>query len=357
MSYTSDFRVKNLIKEIHLDVINKIKKENIDNFPELRIFDESHEDSILFEKGGLTFMYPNTEITFGSNDAAWIYKKKPLIVIEGTFGTERGQFGDGQLNRFSHSAGVAINGYTGLTILPFVGESYSKDGRKLFIDNNQIKIKYASIHKGFVLGAMNITKKEGGNFLICDVYNKELIINLIVEIFKKEIGLKNQFEELKLKCLEIMSAQVSGFKYADSSNQFLKKVYNEEKKVISNFSRYYSHNFASLTTSESRDGHGLLGKNLLESYLSENNKYFSIFIRLSKDDFENLKKRKQKEFTFLNKFKQINLKCFDDLIFSDKDLQQKIINIRNINLFKNRQNELMKNIQDGFGSGNIRIKE
>ena len=91
--------------------------------------------------------------------------------------------------------------------------------------------------------------------------------------------------------------------------------------------------------------------------MSENNKYFSIFIRLSKDDFENLKKRKQKEFTFLNKFKQINLKCFDDLIFSDKDLQQKIINIRNINLFKNRQNELMKKIQDGFGSGNIRIKE
>lgn len=357
MAYTSDFRLKNLIKEIHLNIIKKLEKENIKIFPELRIFDESNEDSILFEKGGLTFTYPNTNIKFGSNDAAWIYKNKPLIVVEGTFGTERGQFGDGQLNRFSHSAGVAINGYTGLTILPFVGESYSKDGQKLFTNNDNIKIKYANLHKGFVLGAISITEKENGNFLICDVYNKELITDLIVEIFKKKIGLKNEFEKYKSVCIKKMQNQISGFKYADSSNQFLKKVYNEKKKIVSNFSRYYTHNFAALTTSEKRDGHGLFGKNLIESYLCGKEKYYSIFIRLSKEDFINLKKRNQKEFSFLSKSKYINLKCFDDLIFSDDELKKKIINIRNINLFKNRQNELMKRIKNDFYNGKIRIKD
>ena len=66
MAYTSDFRLKNLIKEIHLDVVKKLEKEKINIFPELRIFDESNEDSILFEKGGLTFTYPGTKIKFGS---------------------------------------------------------------------------------------------------------------------------------------------------------------------------------------------------------------------------------------------------------------------------------------------------
>ena len=357
MAYTSDFRLKNLIKEIHLNVVKKLEKMNINVFPELRIFDESNEDSILFEKGGLTFTFPGTKIKFGSNDAAWIYKDKPLVVVEGTFGTERGQFGDGQLNRFSHSAGVAINGYTGLTILPFLGESYSKNGRKLFSNNDNIKIKYASLHKGFVLGALNITKKEKGNFLICDIYNKELIIDLVVETFKKKINLKNEFERLKSKCIQIMLDQISGFKYADKSNQFLKKVFNEKKKIVSNFSRYYTHNFAALTTSEKRDGHGLFGKNLVESYLCGNNKYYSIFIRLNKDDFINLKKRNQKEFSFLSKSKNINLKCLDDLIFSDNDLKKKIINIRNTNLFQNRQNELMKKIKNDFCNGKIRIKD
>ena len=48
---------------------------------------------------------------------------------------------------------------------------------------------------------------------------------------------------------------------------------------------------------------------------------------LSKEDFINLKKRNQKEFSFLSKSKYINLKCFDDLIFSDNELKKKIINI------------------------------
>ena len=112
-----------------------------------------------------------------------------------------------------------------------------------------------------------------------------------------------------------------------------------------------------LTTSEKRDGHGLFGKNLIESYLCGKDKYYSIFIRLSKEDFINLKKRNQKEFSFLSKSRYINLKCFDDLIFSDDELKKKIINIRNINLFKNRQNELMKRIKNDFYNGKIRIKD
>ena len=41
-----------------------LRTTNINIFPELRIFDESNEDSILFEKGGLTFTFPGTKIKF-----------------------------------------------------------------------------------------------------------------------------------------------------------------------------------------------------------------------------------------------------------------------------------------------------
>ena len=356
MAYTSDFRLKNLVKEIHQEVISELKKNKLNNFPTLRIFDESNEDSILFEKGGLTFTYPNSNIKFGSNDAAWIYKNKPIIVVEGTFGTERGQFGDGQLNRFSHSAGVAINGIMGLTLIPFKGESFSKDGKQFSNIDEKIKIKYATIHKGFILGALSISQKEKGNFLVVDIYNKKLIVKLIIESVKEKIGEKNKLNQIISECFKLMKNEILGFKYADRSNQFLNKIFNDKKKLLSKFSRYYTHNFAALTTSEKRDGHGLFGKNLIESYLCGDNKYYSIFIRLDKNDIDKLKKRNQKEFSFLSKSKHINLRCFDDLNFSDNEIKKKIKEIKNINLFQNRQNDLMKEIKKQFISGKIRLK-
>jgi len=108
MAYTSDLRVKNLIKEIDLDIRQCINNQEINKLLDLRIFDESDEDAVLYDKGGLSFLDPNTQTELGSNDAGWFLNgNEPLVIVEGTFGTERGQFGDGQLNRVSHSLGVA----------------------------------------------------------------------------------------------------------------------------------------------------------------------------------------------------------------------------------------------------------
>ena len=164
MAYTSDFRLKNYIKDLHFLIIQRLENENINTFPELRIFDESTEDSKIFNDGGLTFLDPRSGNKYGSNDAAWTYQGKPIAVIEGTFGTERGQFGDGQLNRFSHSVGVAVNGFLGITLIPFKGESYSKTGI-VCLNDPSIRIKYANIHKGFLLGAINVNEKEPGKTL------------------------------------------------------------------------------------------------------------------------------------------------------------------------------------------------
>ena len=356
MAYTSDTRIKNLIKDLNIDIRNQLIKDGFNKFPKLRVFDESSEDNLLFENGGLTFLSKNKKYKFGSNDAAWIYDDKPLVVVEGTFGTERGQFGDGQLNRFSHSLGIAVNDSIGVTIVPFLGESYS--GQGVNIDNIDIKvrIKYAKIHKGFLLGALDVNKKENGNFLVIDAYDVKSIKDLVIESFKKKLGIKNCLE-IKIKnILNKMKDEIEDFKFAENSNQFLKKLYGVSGKEISSFSRYYSHNLASLTDSSKRDGHGLLGKCLLESYLCGDQDYFAIFIRLSKKDFKYLSNTNQKEFTFINGHKYINNLNFDDLEFKDQKLKDKVISINKINIFQNRQNELFKLLKREFEKGNIRIK-
>lgn len=357
MAYTSDFRIKNIIKEVHQEIINSLKNEGILSFPTLRIFEESNEDSILYANGGLTFDHPETKLKFGSNDAAWIFNNKPLVVVEGTFGTERGQFGDGQLNRFSHSAGVAINDFIGITLLPFRGESYSTDGTILEGINNRIRIKYASVHKGFIKGALTLSKIESGKFLVLDIYDLVTLKKLVIEKFKFELKKENQLPETIAVIEKTMELEIQGFEYAEKSNQFLTKLYDTDDTLLSTFSRYYTQNYEALTTSEKRDGHGLFGKNLVESYLSGDQIYYSIFIRLDKDDIKNLKLRRQKEFTFISNSKKINVKCIDDLEFSSKLLEDKVRGIKKLNLFKYRQNDLMKELQKAFIDKNVRIKK
>ena len=357
MAYTSDFRIKNIIKDVHEDIKFLLLEEGITVYPTLRIFEESNEDSIIFEKGGLTFRDPVTNLKFGSNDAAWVYQGKPLVVVEGTFGTERGQFGDGQLNRFSHSAGVAVNDYIGITILPFRGESYSTEGSNIEGLSNQIRIKYASVHKGFIKGALTLSKIEKGKFLVLDIYDLDKIKQLIVEKFKFELKIKNRLKEIVKEIENSMEQKILDFQYAEKSNQFLCELYDTNDKLLSTFSRYYSQNYEALTTSEKRDGHGLFGKCLVESYLSGIQDYYAIFIRLDHNDIKNLKLRKQKEFTFISNSKNIKVRCIDDLLFYDKDLEMRVRAIKKINLFKERQNNLMKELQRAFINKEVKIRK
>jgi hypothetical protein len=356
MAYTSDLRMKNIIKDIHIDIINILKEQRINVELELRVFDESTEDSKLFEQGGLTFKDPYVDLILGSNDAGWILNGKPLVIVEGTFGTERGQFGDGQLNRFSHSAAVAMNGYVGVTLIPFNGESYSKSGTKpKDIESSNIKIKYAKIHKGFLTGALSISKKEKGYFLVMDAYDRNKLIELVVESVKERIKINNKFEEVVQDILIKMKSKIGKSNYGERSKQTINTLYNNKGEIISKKSRFYTQNYAALTTSEKRDGHGMLGKNLIEIFNCDEDLTYSIFIRLDKVEIEKLKLRKSKEFKYIFEHPKIKVISFDDLVFTDKELKDKVLNLRNINIFQERQNELIKTIQHGFNIGSIRI--
>ena len=357
MAYTSDFRLKNLIKDIHSDVINDLKSQGFDNFPTLRIFDESKEDSILFDKGGLTFVDPLTNNKFGSNDAAWIYDGNALVVVEGTFGTERGQFGDGQLNRFSHSTGVAVNGAIGVTLIPLKGESYSKSGSSIEGFNERIKLKFANIHKGFLKGAIEVNKNEKGHFLVIDTYNPELLKKIVIESFKKNCNKENTLDSLIDTNIKFMKEIVKDYEYGSKGKGLINELYDNSNRVVSKFSRIYTQNFAALTDSSKRDGHGLFGKCLIESYLSGSEKYFAIFIRMNSDDFIELRNRKQKEFKFIDSSSLISNVNFDQLIFDDEKLKNQVLQIKNINLFRNRQDDLLKKIKNNFNLGKIRLSD
>jgi hypothetical protein len=263
MAYTSDTRIKNILKDIHEEVLIQLKGVGLGSELSLRIFEESSEDGRLFNKGGLTFMDPYTNLKLGSNDAGWTYKGEPLVIVEGTFGTERGQFGDGQLNRFSHSTGVALNGFIGVTFVPLHGESYSKSGTSPKSVGANIKLKPARIHKGFLTGALAICEKEKGWFLVIDAYDRIRLIKLVVEAVKAKEGKTNSLNLIIQEVIGIMKSHLGTSIYGARSKQLITSLHNKKGDVISSRSRVYTQNFEALTTSKKRDGHGMLGKNLV----------------------------------------------------------------------------------------------
>ncbi|MBQ9519858.1 MAG: hypothetical protein IJR67_00065 [Acholeplasmatales bacterium] len=355
MAYTSDTRGKNLLTDIDIIIRNKLNENNIRCDLEFRVFDESNEDALLWEDGGLCFRDPLTNNNLGSNDAGWFLNSKPIFIVEATFGTERGQFGDGQLNRISHSLGPALNGVYGITMVPFKGESFVKDdiANEGLISNN-ISYKTASLHKSMALFALTVTKYQSGKYIIMDPYEPELIINLLYNVILNELSLPNNLEELTELSLKKISDYLGNYDYAGRSKQTLKKIYFTDGTVNEDLSRYYSHNIESLTTSTKRDGHGLLGKNLIEMFLAKE-KSTSIFIRMDDKDFETLLKRKAKEFHFIYTNPRINVYNFDDLVFDDDELKQKVIDFRNQNLHTDTEKALMEKLQTAFNTGKIKI--
>jgi len=356
MAYTSDTRVKNILKDIHVSVLEKLNAIGLGDKLKLRVFDESSEDGRYFKDGGLTFKDPYTGLTLGSNDAGWVYNGAPLVIVEGTFGTERGQFGDGQLNRFSHSAGVALNGFIGATFVPLKGESYSKRGRNPSNVDEKIKIKPANIHKGFLTGALAISEKESGWFLVIDAYSTNILINLIVESVKDKENCHNNLEKVINGIISNMKKHLGKTEYGSRSNQLITTLYNSNKTIVSKRSRVYTQNYAALTTSTKRDGHGMLGKNLVEMFSGPSDSdYYSIFIRLRKNDVLNLSKRNSKEFQYIFNHPKVNVRCFDDLEFDDMLLRNEVKSIISVNMFQDRQNDLIKKIQEELNNGRIRV--
>ena len=277
MAYTSDLRVKNVIKDIHRDIMEELSDHGLKEKLKLRIFDESNEDSWAWEKGGLSFRDPITNDLLGSNDAGWyVEEDEPLIIVEGTFGTERGQFGDGQLNRVSHSLSVALNGYVGVILIPYNGQSFVKKGKRRDI-LNKINYQNAKLHKGMATLAINYSKNNDGKFLIIDPYDVGRLQKLVVSAVLKRYGCKNNYKELILDSIAQTEEYLGSSLYGARSNQTISNLYNKNGGKIVGKCRFYTQNIAALTTSSKRDGHGLLGKNLIEIFSTKKDIY-SIFV-------------------------------------------------------------------------------
>lgn len=267
MAYTSDLRIKNYIKDVDRDVRIILEKEGLAKHLYLRVFDESNEDAKMWEDGGLAFSDPITGDKLGSNDAGWFIDNNiPLVIVEGTYATERGQFGDGQLNRFSHSLGVALNGYLGVTLIPYIGQSFVKEGARKDIISKKINYSNGLLHKGMVTGALGISRSNTGKYLIIDPYDEallgELVINAVLDHFKKE----NKLDEIISGIINHMEKYLGKSIYGARSAQTIKTLYDDKKGIISENARFYTQNLFALTTSTKRDGHGLLGKNLISMY-------------------------------------------------------------------------------------------
>jgi len=355
MAYTSDLRIKNIIKDIDKKIREKLKPLGLDELLQLRIFDESNEDAKLWEQGGLSFKDPVTGMSLGSNDAGWSIEGKPLVIVEGTFGTERGQFGDGQLNRASHSLGPALNGYIGVTLVPYKGQSFIKKGSRRDLLSKNINYQSCLLRKELAILALNISQNHKGKYLIIDPYDNNLLEELtyyaVLDYCKKDNSLSDRIQKIIIHLAQYSSYHKLGKK----SNQTISTLYNDKGVIVSKIARFYTHNLESLTTSEKRDGHGLLGKNLIELH-SKKGMIFSIFIRLNKEDFDILKKRNGKEINFIFKNPKIVSLNFDDLVFESKDLMQRVHNFRRQNLHQNTAKSFIKEIQAAFNSGKIRIK-
>ena len=51
----------------------------------------------------------------------------------------------------------------------------------------------------------------------------------------------------------------------------------------------------------------------------------------------------------------MNVRCFDDLEFDDILLKDEVEGIISVNMFQNRQNDLIKKIQEELNNGRIRV--
>jgi len=358
MAFTSDLRIKNTIKEVHLAVLAELSKRHINENLYLRIFDESKEDSLNWEEGGLTFKNKLLNLNLGSNDAAWYYiaegKAIPLVVIEGTFGTERGQFGDGQFNRFSHALGPAKNGFIGVLLIPFKGESYVKvETHETLFD---YKFQYAHLRRDIVKAAIKVNKSEPGKYFTIDAYDLGLLKDLVLNSFLKAIKTENQYALICEKIEQKMKEYITG-KERGKSNQLLDKVYDSKGDLLKGYTgRLFTHNYAALTTAEKRDAHGLLGKTLIESYLISPKKLLCIFIRLNKKEIGYLSSRTAKEFTYLLNNPELKIVCSEDLIIKDKPAELKLVMMRNQNLLLNSEKGFIKRIKGLFEKGEILVK-
>ena len=304
MAYSSDTKIKEIIKDAY-------RQANCKNL-KARFFGESHDDAKLWEDGGLTIKAHGT--TYGSCDFGFYFNENvsvngkncnynPVMLIEGTLGLEMGNTGSAQQARYNHALGPCRFGIIGVLFQAF---REPKTGAVTRWDMFQGAIKESENNKGW--------------YLIMDIYNLPLLVELIKALDSKhKIKLDNVID----KVLDEMR------------KQFEELVKTSRKKYVSDFpikgytSKLYMFNMTAFTTSKARNGHTVLGETVQNLTIFDD-KYAILFPRLTHADLKIWWKSKGKELQQMKNDLRLLIVTFDDFIFKDKDLENKVINFRHV---------------------------
>ena len=368
MAFGSDFRVKYLMRDVQRIVTKRLSEEGVENPLRLRVFDEDAGDNMLWDKGGLTFT-TDEDNDAGSGDGAWyveenwidlISKKKskfkPILVIEGTFGTETGNVGDAQKTKLSHIFELPQRKILSAILMPKLAEYYSsgKNQNKLpptFVVNGRWM-------KSMVMASISLSQKWNCETMLIDAYNKQQLEELVYSLAKQQIQNTETNQEYKKKQIHEIMCEMSLFvdQYAKDffeksrrsnyplsvldlpmkdgkiSSTWVAKIHSDDVKAFG------------VTTgknpkakSRHRNGHRLLG-NAQELMQITGKNTFLLLPRWDKTDLKKLHdnqgdSKSQKEFTNLVDNPSLDILTMDDIDFgNDTELRDEFKRIRKIGI-------------------------
>lgn len=368
MAFGSDFRVKYLMRDVQRIVTERINKEDFENPLRLRVFDEDAGDNMMWDKGGLTFTTSDGEKA-GSGDGAWYVeeawidpiskkksKSKPILVIEGTFGTETGNVGDAQKTKLSHIFELPKRNILSAILMPKLAEYYSSG-------KNQNKPPPTYVQNGWwmksmTMASISLSKQWKCETMLIDAYNKKQLEEFVYALAKQQLENNQKNEKYKKKQLEEIMNEMSLYVEEYSKNFFSKPRKSSSPLIVfdlpmkdGEFSSKWIAKIHSddvkafgVTTGlnpkakqRHRNGHRLLG-NVQELNQITGKNIFLLLPRWNKEDLKKLHDQQgdsqgQKEFINLIQNKELDILTVDDIDFGDDiDLQKEFKRIRKVGI-------------------------
>ena len=285
----------------------------------LRIFPEgSNDDQILFEEGGLTFgedgiFYGSCDAVWYINNKEWIHpynheklNEKPIIALEGTDALQRGSSGNAQYQRFHHALGAVRIG--------LIGIYYLKPGK------SPIQVDLYEM-------AYNATIKEKGIYLIIqDLEIVNQIIDIIIKFGEESNELKEFLDNELKKMHEIwlnnkFLSQYDGDweKFADARSTII-----EDERII----KYAARSKRNFTDSSQRAGHIAVGEMYLSKYFFYDKEIDYVFLRMTKNELEELDSKDDKEWNLLRNEENVEIKTLDDIFGLPKEIREALLSIK-----------------------------
>lgn len=376
MTYSSDFRVKVLLRDIQIRVTKKLHDEGKHNPLRLRIFDESHDDQKMWHDGGLTFFDENGK-KLGSNDAAWYLDEtwvdpiskqksdsKPVLVVEGSYGTETGNVGSAQKARFNHAVGMAKRNIIGAYLIPKISEYYKVS------KNNKppppIMITKGYWMKDIVSACLAISEaSESGKYLMIDAYQKQYLVDLVYSLAKNDpLAREKTLDSILCEMKEFVKDYNVLERFGSPNNQTVSKLYLNDNADSSNIiGKILTHDIRAFTTSQYRNGHIIWGEAEVLHHQTKKTVYL-ILPRFNNNDchiLDNGAITGKKEWSAIRKSQHIKIITLDNLDFDSeyKNLIEQFKGLRNIDLKnenKKNMNKYWKRLKVGLLSSKITVK-